>query len=292
MKSAIVVGASSMLGQELSRQLVNEGLEVITAGRQPSSDIKIDLGTEQPPVFSRPYKADILYHCASAFGGDSPAGLRENFRVNVGGCLQTLEIAQETGVQKIVYAGSGFSDSTFSSDPMGGYGFSKAEAERILEWGINRLGGAFCSLRLTQLWDTDGLCCTHQPWFGRIVAYASRGLTLKMPRSNGGRNFMYVSDAAQLLIRAAQQDFTGVHALAHPMDIDLADLARLAYEVFGKGGGVEIDPSKTPFRKVAFPREDGVFMRLGYQPEISLQKGLEMIRDTGTAERFGPMDVQ
>ena len=96
----------------------------------------------------------------------------------------------------------------------------------------------------------------------------------------------------QLLIRAAQQDFTGVHALAHPTDIDLVELAQLAYTVFGKGGGVVIDPSKTPFRKVAFPREDGVYANLGYQPGITLQQGLEMIRDAGTAERFGPMDVQ
>lgn len=292
MKSAIIVGSSSMLGRELTRQLINEGIKVITAGRRPDSDIRVDLGADQLPEFGLPYTADVLFHCASAFGADSPEGFRENFRVNVGGCLQTLEIAREAGVNTIVYSGSGFSDPTFNADPMGVYGFSKAEAERILEWGITRTGGTFCSLRLPQLWDTDGLCCAHQPWFGRIVAYASRGQTLKMPSSDGGRNFMHVTDTAQLLIRAAQHDLTGVHPVAYPTDIDLADLARLAYDVFGKGGGVVIDPSKTPFRKVVFPREDGVLMRLGYQPEISLQQGLEMIRDAGTAERFGPMDVQ
>ena len=145
MKSAIIVGASSMLGRELARQLINDGIEVITAGRRPDSDIRVDLGGEQVPVFSRTYTADVLFHCASAFGGDNPDGLRENFRVKVGGCQQTLEIARETSANKIVYAGS---------------------------------------------------------------------------------------------------------------------------------------------------RKDGVFMRLGYQPEISLQKGLGMIRDAGTSERFGPMDVQ
>jgi len=286
MKSAIIVGASSMLGRELARQLINDGIEVITAGRRPDSDIRVDLGGDQVPVFSRSYTADVLFHCASAFGGDNPDGLRENFRVNVGGCQQTLEIARETSANKIIYAGSVF------SDPMGVYGFSKAEAERILEWGMTRKGWTFCSLRLTQLWDTEGLCCAHQLWFGRIVAYASRGQTLKMPSSDGGRNFMHVTDAARLLIRAAQRDLMGIHAVAYPTDIDLADLARLAYEVFGKGGGVVIDPSKTPFRKMAFPREDGVFTRLGYQPKISLQQGLEMIRDAGTVGRFGPMDLQ
>jgi nucleoside-diphosphate-sugar epimerase len=292
MKSAIVVGASSMLGREITRQLINEGINVITAGRRSDNDIWVDLACDQLPKFSLPYKAEVLFHCASAFGGDSPEGLRENFRVNLGGCLQTLEIAREASANKIVYAGSAFSDPMFNFDPMGVYGFSKAEAERILEWGMYRIGGTFSSLRLPQLWDTEGLCCNHQPWFGRIVAYASRGLTLKMPSSGGGRNFMHISDAARLLIRAAWQDITGVHAVVYPTDIELAELARLAFGVFGRGGEVVIDPNKSPFRKVAFPREDGVFEQLGHQPEISLEKGLEMIRDAGTSERFGPMDVQ
>lgn len=292
MKAVIVLGVTSMLGREVTRQLLNEGVEVIGAGRQPDSDIRVDLGSDHAPVFHKPYKADVLIHCASAFGCDSPEGLRENFRVNVGGCLQTLEIAREAGVKKIVYAGTVSSDPSFNLDPMGGYGFSKAEAERILDWGITRAGGSFCSLSLTQLWDTEGLCCAHQPWFGRIVAYASRGLNLKMPTSNGGRNFMHVSDAACLLIRAAQTDLTGIHAVVHPMDVDLVELARAAYQVFGKGGSVVIDSNKAPFRKVAFPKEDGVFARLGFQPALKPLQGLERIRDAGTADQFGPMDVQ
>jgi len=292
MRSAIVVGASSMLGAKLSCQLVNEGINVVSAGRRPHDDIWVDLGCDQLPRFSRPCTADVLFHCASAFGGDTLEGLRENFRINVSGCIHILEIAREAQVNKIVYSGTAFSDQSFKDDPMGAYGFSKAEAERILAWGITRLGGTFSSLRLTHLWDTEGLCCAHQPWFGRIVAYASRGKTLKMPQSNASRNFMYVSDAAQLLIRAARQDFTGVHTLGHPTDIDLVQLAQLAYAVFGKGGTVVIDPGKAPFRKVAFPREDGVYANLGYQPGTTPQQGLEMIRDAGTADRFGPMDVQ
>jgi nucleoside-diphosphate-sugar epimerase len=203
-----------------------------------------------------------------------------------------LEVAEVAGVKKIVYAGTGSSDPSFNLDPMSVYGFSKAEAERILDLGITRTGGSFCSLRLTQLWDTEGLCCTHQPWFGRIVAYASHGLNLKMPTSNGSRNFMHVSDAAHLLIQAAQTDLTGVHAVAHPMDVDLLELARTAFQVFGKGGSVVIDPNKTPFRKVEFTKENGVFARLGFQPLLSPLQGLERIRDAGTADRFGPMDVQ
>jgi nucleoside-diphosphate-sugar epimerase len=292
MKAVIVVGDTSMLGREVISQLLNDEVEVIRAGRRLGSDIWVDLGSDQAPLFHKHYEADVLIHCASAFGRDSSEGLRENFRVNVGGCVPILEIAKKAQVNKIVYAGTASSGAHFKHDPMGVYGFSKAEAEHILDWGISRLGGSFCSLRLTQLWDTEGLCCAHQPWFGRIVAYASRGLDLKMPISNGSRNFMHVSDVARILIRASKNDLTGIHTVGNSLDVDLVELAHSAYEVFGMGGGVVIDPQKNPFRKILFSRDDFVYSVLGCEPMLTPLEGLERIRDAGTSHRFGPMDVQ
>lgn len=292
MNSVIVLGATSMLGRELVRQLSAKGIEVIRAGRHCDSDIVVDLGSGKPPEFRYDRRADVLIHCAAAFGGDSPEGIRDNLCVNVAGCVQTLEIVRESGVKKIVYAGSVSSDTMLESGPIGSYGFSKAEAERILSWAIVRVGGHFCSLRLTQLWDTEGACCAHQPWFGRIVAYTSRGQSINMPPANGPRNFMHVSDAAQLLIRAAAGTLEDIHPVSYPVDIDLAEFAQVAYQIFGRGGRVIIDPAKIPFRKTNFPREEGIFEALGYQPQISPEQGLMLIRDAGTADRFGPMDVQ
>lgn len=281
-----------MLGRELVRQLSADGIEVVRVGRQSDADIVVDLGSGNAPIFRCQRAADVLIHCASAFGNDGPEGILDNLRVNVAGCLQVLEIARWLEVKKIVYAGSVFSDPELELDPMGAYGFSKAQAERILSWSIGRVGGHFCSLRLTQLWDTEGACCAHQPWIGRIVAYASRGQSINMPPSNGPRNFMHVSDAAQLLIRSAAGTLEGIHAVSYPTDIDLFEFAEIAYRVFGRGGKAVIDSAKTPFRKVNFPREESVFEALGYQPKISPEQGLILIRDAGTSDRFGPMDVK
>jgi nucleoside-diphosphate-sugar epimerase len=201
-------------------------------------------------------------------------------------------MAKRAGVRKIVYAGSISSDPALELGlPLNSYGFSKAEAERLLEWGINRTGGTYCSLRLPQLWDTEGACCAHQPWFGRIIAYASRGQLLNMPASDGPRNFMHVSDAAQLLIRAGESTLEGTHAVCYPVDIDMAELARHAYRIFGQGGGIAIDPNKKPFRKMRFPHEESAFKTLEYYPQVSLEQGLRLILEANTADRFGPVDV-
>lgn len=291
MTSVVLLGASSMLGREIARQLLSTGVEVIRAGRQLDCDIFVDLGSHKMPTYQRAYRADVLIHCASAFG-DTPDCIQRNLCVNIGGCIHCLEIARVSEIKKLVYAGSILSCPGVDSHTMSPYGFSKAEAERILAWGITQSGGQFCSLRFPQLWDTEGDCSRHQPWFGRIVAYASRGLILRMPVSNGPRNFMHVSDAAQLLIRAAGGDLKGIHPVRHPVDVDLADLAKAAYNVFDQGGCVTIDRAKEPFRKIMFPNEAGVFALLGYRPQISPEQGLRLIRAAGTAHRFGPLDVE
>lgn len=293
MKIVVVLGATSMLGREIARQLVTDGVKVVRAGRHPDNDIVVDLGSGAPPKLSSMQQADVLIHCASAFGGDSQQGISENLNVNVAGCVQVLNIVQQTGVRKVVYAGS------LSSDPLiepgislSSYGFSKAEAERILDWGMAKTGGDFCSLRLTQLWDTEGACCSHQPWFGRIIAYASRGLVLNMPDAEGARNFMHVSDAARLLIRAAGTSFTGIHPVSFPVDTDILEFARRANIAFGQGGAIKIDATKKPFRKMQFPKDESVFEALDFRPGISLDDGLRLISQAGTAAAFGPLDVQ
>lgn len=292
MNCAIVLGATSMLGQEVVGQLVEHGIEVIKAGRDPASDIVVNLGSGRPPVFRMPHKAQYLFHCASAFGGNSYDGRFENLRVNINGCAETLQIVHQADVRKIIYAGSIFSNPSLTSDPMGGYGFSKAETEQILTWGTHAAGGDFCSLRFAQLWDTEGLCCNHQPWFGRIVAYASRGKLLRMPASNDPRNFMHVSDAARLMISAANSELQGIYPACHPEDVDLYKLAKAACKTFDCGGDVVIDPKKTPLRKVEFPKDSSLYERLGVHPKIALPQGLELIHQAGTAFQFGPLDVQ
>ncbi|MGB6006474.1 hypothetical protein, partial [Castellaniella sp.] len=142
-----------------------------------------------------------------------------------------------------------------------------------------------------QLYDVAGRCCRHQPWFGRIVAYASRGMDLNMPASGGPRNFMHVRDAARLLVQAWREGVTGVWDIVHSESQDYLQIARCAYRVFGAGGRVEIAQSKQPFRVLNWPSGEVAFDRLGMWPDIDMEKGLTMIRDAGHAGSFGPMDV-
>lgn len=175
---------------------------------------------------------------------------------------------------------------------MGSYGFSKARGEDILEWGLSRNKMLFTSLRFPQLYDEYGECCRHQPWFGRIIAYAAAGKDLRMPRSLGQRNFVHVSDAAHLLCAASERKATGRMNIAHFESLSYGQIASMAYSVFKNGGNIYEVERKEPFRKVNFPSGESAFDSLGYRTAIMMLNGLTMIKNLNAQGNFGPMDVE
>lgn len=281
-----------MLGKEIAGQLREKGCIVISVGRALHNDIRFDLTGIFEPDACKGLQADALVHCASSFEGDDVVGARTNFATNTMGCLNVLALMQTLSCRYCCYAGTVTSYDDFEPERMNSYGLSKAQGEEILEWGMSRVGGRFCSLRLTNIYDTEGESCKHQPWFGRIVAYASCGLDLRMPDSAGGRNYLHVEDAAGLMIRALEVELGGCWPMCHTEQMDHAALAGLAYAEFACGGEVLLDRNKLPFRKVNYPSSADLFERLGVAPAISMAQGLEMIHRAGTAPNFGPMDVQ
>ena len=287
-----IIGIDSMLGSELARQLRKKGYSIISVGRASHNDITFDLNGIFYAASSRDLRADTLIHCASSFEGDDPVGSRAKFSTNALGCLNVLSLMRALSCKNCCYAGTESSYDDFEPGRINSYGLSKAQGEQILEWGINKIGGRFCSLRLTGAYDTAGESCKHQPWFGRIVAYASRGMDLRMPDSDGSRNYLHLTDAASFIIRALEVELGGFWPLCHTEQLDHAAIATLAYSEFARGGGILLDRKKLPFRKVNYPSSEALFERLGMAPAISMAEGLAMIHRAGTTPNFGPMDVQ
>lgn len=290
MKKAAVIGARSMLGSQVVAQLRACGVELLSVGRSPEDDLFFDL--EGALASTSDMSVDVVFHCASSFGDDSDAGLRQNYATNTTSSLGVAELVFRLNARALVYAGSIWSYEDLNRDRFTSYGLTKALAEQMLSWQLEKQGKLFCSLRLSQLYDTEGRCCAHQPWFGRIIAYASRGATIRMPDSQGSQNFLYVGDAADLMIRAAEKGLSGVHAAVHSDPLSYRDIADIAYDVFGRGGAVEVAPEKTPFRPVDAPDAAETLTSLGKRSLITMREGISAIRDAGMAGAFGPMDVK
>ncbi|WP_455272996.1 NAD-dependent epimerase/dehydratase family protein [Rhizobium herbae] len=290
MKTAAIIGARSMLGSQLIKRLKQRGIATVTIGRSKADDIVFDLtapGAEVPVD----RKVDVVFHCAASFAGDNEDGLRQNFTANAASAIAVAGLVRDLKATALVYAGSASSEQALDPGNFTSYGLSKGIAEQIFDWALQKQSVRFCSLRFSQLFDTEGRCCDHQAWFGRIIAYASQGQDIRMPRSDGVRNFLHVRDAADLMIRAGERDVAGVLDVAHPESLTIEQIADIAFDVFGKGGRSVIAPEKTPFRPIHFPDSAQAFERMDIRPAINMRDGVAMIRDAKTAAAFGPMDL-
>ncbi len=289
MPSALLVGPGSMLGGRLKERLILLGWDVTTAGRSLECNIFMDL---EHLTLDQDFdvEADVLFHCAGAFGNDSPQGCWLNEKVNSLGSHQVAALARMAGCKQIVYAGTVFS--IYENEPraLNSYGASKARAEDILSWWSHRNGQIFTSLRFAQLYDERGACVRHQPWFGRIISYARRGLMLRLPPGDTARNFIHVRDAVESMIFAAIRGVDGIMAITHPVAVSYGDIAKQAYEVFGCGGEIVIAPEKEPFREFFFPEVDVRVMPLSSN-FLSMSEGLITVRDGGYADQFEVFDV-
>jgi nucleoside-diphosphate-sugar epimerase len=291
MKTAAVIGANSMLGSHLTSSLLSMGVEVLLIGRNEKADIRLDL--EKGFLTSLPdnARADVIFHCAASYADDSNEGIRKNFQVNTAGCLWVLALAEHLDCKTIIYAGTVSSLETLDPNRYTSYGFTKAQAEGILDWGMKRLNRRFCSLRFSQIYDTAGTCIHHQPWLGRIIAYASRGLDISMPRSEGVRNFLHLDDVVRMMVSVGQSTVKGMFNIVHSENLTYQQIALLAYNIFGKGGRILTDPNKVAFRHINYPNSTQVFRDLGMEPTILIAEGIARIRDQGTWTAFGPLDV-
>jgi nucleoside-diphosphate-sugar epimerase len=290
--SVAILGATSMLGKRLTAIFAQEGIAVTTCGRGENSDIVVDLTQGFKTNVPDNLRIHTLFNCAASFCDDSWEGCRKNDLVNAFGCYWAVELAIKLGCRHVVNAGSLSSVPGVEEHGMGSYGFSKARGEDILEWGLSRSGILFTSVRFPQLYDEYGDCCRHQPWFGRIVAYAGAGKDLNMPKSAGARNFVHVSDAARMLLAASRLGASGRMNGAHFESLTYEQIASLAYSVFKNGGKINEAREKAPFRKVNFPSGENAFTALKYRPEITMLQGLTMIKDHNMQGNFGPMDVE
>ena len=290
MRTAAIIGARSMLGSQLVTRLRQRGIATVAVGRSKADDIVLDLST---PAAGMPddVTADIVFHCAASFAGDTDEGFRQNFAANATSAIAVAELVRNLKATALVYAGSASSDRTLDPGNFTSYGLSKGIAEQIFDWALQRQNVRFCSLRFSQLFDVEGRCCDHQAWFGRIIAYASRGQDLRMPRSDGVRNFLHVRDAADLMIRAADRDVSGILDVGHPQSLTIEQIADIAFDVFAKGGRSVIAPEKAPFRSIHFPDSAAAFERMDFWPAINMRDGIAMIRDAQSAAAFGPMDL-
>lgn len=297
----LVIGATGFIGKRLSERLVQEGHEVICAGRMLSkldkllSRVKAVCLDIEDPVALRDIlgreKPEIVFHCAALVESSSFDKL---MRINRDGTRNVLDACAKETIERIVYLSS---ISVISNNPQvpltdslpykatNRYGESKIEAEKIA-LSYRKKGLKISIIRPVMVYGE------HEPHLLGLLARLIRWRLLPVIGSGNNRfGLVCVDNVVDVMMLALNKDeaYDGTYIVADKEALSMREFFEYIAKIQGAGCPFTI-PEKLisffepmPFigKRLLFLKKDRAYSiqrireRLGYVPRISVYDGLK-----------------
>lgn len=275
MKS-LVIGSTSAVGVAVAGALSRYG-QVKMAGRR-DADIVFDLSNQVHSACDERF--DVVVLAAADFGGDQPDDLIRAELVNSVGTLAACRLAEQCGARHFILLSSRWAGHQAVDPYFGIYSLSKRHAEEVASLYCQERGMALGVLRISQVYDSGEQCRPHQPFLYAIADKAQLGQIVELYGNNDPtRNYLHLSDLAEVCARLAVQGITGLHNCGHPENPCLSEIVQAAFEAFGKPLDTRFLPEKNDIPDLPlFDCTRGLFEQIGFTPQIDIRRGFELMR--------------
>jgi UDP-glucose 4-epimerase len=290
---ALVTGGAGFIGSHLVDRLIAEDYEVVvvddlSAGKPENLNEKAEfhhLDVRDEKLREVVKEIDIVFHFAAQ--AQVRVSLEDpvyDASVNIGGAINLLEACRGE-VEKIVYASSGGAvygepkylpvDEEHRIAPLSPYGVSKYIVEQYLSVYESIYGLPYVALRYGNVYGPR-----QDPYgeAGVIAIFASRMLRNEAPVINGDgrqtRDFIYVRDAVDAGMLAAQRKATGVINIGTGVETSVNDVYRIIKEELGSGVEARHGPAiKGEVRRICLDVKKAR-KTLGWEAKVSLREGI------------------
>lgn len=294
MKRIIMTGATSMLGTSLTEIAVRKGVEVYAIVR--SNTNRIDRIIKSPLVHivystldnlknvkEIPRDCDVLYHFAWAGTGKEQRGNPLVQEENIKYTLNAVELAERTGCQCFVFAGSQaeygpvyeiINEKTVPS-PVSSYGISK--------YAAGLLSKIACETRnIKHIWGRVFSVYGPHDNKGTMIDYAMNCFfNNKTAHFSSGEqywNYLYESDAGELFYRLGLRGVpSGIYCIANTESRKLRDYIQTMIKECGDFNRIEFDPeinSRIPGLNVDMTK---TVKTVDYVPKVKFEDGIRKV---------------
>jgi UDP-glucose 4-epimerase len=296
MPTAIVTGGAGFIGSTLTRLLLERGYAVrvyddLSSGsRDHLEGLDLELVTGDVRDLDSLQRAcagaDTVFHLAAGAGVvDSIENPIENFDLNARGTLLALWAARQAGVGRFVFSSSNapLGDNAYPASedkpvaPLSPYGAGKATGEAYCSAFFGAYGFEAVAVRFSNAYgQRSALKSNVIPLFIRRIM-AGQPLTIYGDGTQT-RDFVFVSDLANGLIRAAETPAVGgeIFQLASGVETSLNQLVALLSEVSGATPELRYEPPRAGEIQRNYSLVDKARERLGHAPQVSLADGLAL----------------
>lgn len=315
---ALVTGGAGFIGNEVTRQLIAAGAAVTVVDnfrngkRENLADIKSErLKVEAADIRDRDAMArlikdqDLVLHLACLGVRHSIHAPLENHEVNATATLVLLELARAAGVKRFANVSSSEIYGTARTAPMTEehpqypmtvYGAAKLAGERYTDAYWKTYGYPTTVIRP---FNAFGPRSHHEGDSGEVIPkFMLRAMAGKPLIVHGdglqSRDFTFVSDTARGIIAAGTHPATIGETinLGSGKDVTIKGLAELiARTLPGRNINVEYGPDRPGDVRRLLADSSKAARLIGFKPETSLQRGLELLRDWYQASGKNPEEL-
>ncbi len=299
---AVVLGATGLVGSELVRQLLDDNWEVAATIRDPSSIAPVLDAVQGAQVVTladaldgeaisrvlAEHCPDVVINCMSTNPTWVADAARAYGSMNVTAVAVVLDACVRSNVGRAIVIGSGFEYSPAASpldenSPIGPntlYGATKASGSVVAHYFRNFAALDVCVARPFSVYGPRERLTRFVP---SAITAALSGRPIEMSSGRQTRDYLYVADMAEGLVRLASHEgpLPETVNFAGPEVHSLLDVALRVVELAGSGAGVHSGS------RAENPGDRPVFLgdcrrareTLGWLPQHDLQSGLAKTLD-------------
>src|SRR5438128_1348127 len=296
----VVTGGAGFIGSNLVRRLLKEGARVVVLDdfytgameNLPADDPNIEIVrgtvTDYELVCDVVKGAAVVFHEAARNIIVSTRNPREDYEVNIGGTLNVLLAARETGVPRTVYASSASvygnprylpineDDATNMLSP---YAVSKFAGENYCKAFYESYGLSSAVVRYSNVYGTAQR--PDNPYCGVVSKFFESAMKGESPRIHGDgeqtRDFTYIDDVveATLLAGISPKADGQVYNVGTGREVTVNQLARLIIEITG----AMVEPAYIDRRDIDNIRRrvvniEKIRRELRWIPSVIIEEGL------------------
>jgi nucleoside-diphosphate-sugar epimerase len=268
----LLVGARSALAQDLSPQLAGFA-EVLAAGRSGCT-FALDL-TWPAERIVLPAGVDAVVQLAAHFGGVDPEAIRAAEETNALGTLKLAQACVRAGVGHLVLISSLSAALDTHSPYYGIYALSKRHGEELARLQCGLSGLPLTILRPAQIYGDSDAYRPHQPLLYTAMDRAERGEEIVLFGAHDARrNYVHGEDVARVVAALVRDRVEGSFDCVGEAPVRLSELAAAAVAAFGSASTIRFDAARADVPDNVFARDEALYRRIGFAPEITLAQGL------------------